>query len=461
MLNRLLRPEVEEIIHAKDLHALREVVAEWEPSEIAALIDDLDEHDDAVLFRVLPREQAATVFQHLPHDRQEALIESLANEQDRLADLLNTLTPDDRTAFFEELPGEVVQPLLSLLNPKERAAAVRLLGYPDESVGRLMTTDYVAVRPNWTVAQALRHIRRFGKDSETINVVYVVEDGFRLVDDLRIREFILADPEAGVRSLMDERFVALRARDDQETAISVFREYDRVALPVVDSEGILVGIVTIDDVLDVAEEEATEDIQKLGGLEALDEPYVRTPLWTLIKKRARWLVVLFLGEMLTATAMGYYQHEIAKAVVLALFVPLIISSGGNSGSQAASLMIRALAVGEVTVRDWWQVMKREVFSGLALGGILGAVGLLRVSIWGSFFGSYGAHWFLLGLTVALSLVGVVLWGTFTGSMLPFVMRRIGVDPAVSSAPFVATLVDVTGLVIYFAVAATLLGGTLL
>ena len=461
MLNRLLRPEVEEIIHAKDLHALREVVAEWEPSEIAALIDDLDEHDDAVLFRVLPREQAATVFQHLPHDRQEALIESLANEQDRLADLLNTLTPDDRTAFFEELPGEVVQPLLSLLNPKERAAAVRLLGYPDESVGRLMTTDYVAVRPNWTVEQALRHIRRFGKDSETINVVYVVEDGFRLVDDLRIREFILADPEAGVRSLMDERFVALRARDDQETAISVFREYDRVALPVVDSEGILVGIVTIDDVLDVAEEEATEDIQKLGGLEALDEPYVRTPLWTLIKKRARWLVVLFLGEMLTATAMGYYQHEIAKAVVLALFVPLIISSGGNSGSQAASLMIRALAVGEVTVRDWWQVMKREVFSGLALGGILGAVGLLRVSIWGSFFGSYGAHWFLLGLTVALSLVGVVLWGTFTGSMLPFVMRRIGVDPAVSSAPFVATLVDVTGLVIYFAVAATLLGGTLL
>ena len=461
MLNRLLRPEVEEIIHAKDLHALREVVAEWEPSEIAALIDDLDEHDDAVLFRVLPREQAAAVFQHLPHDRQEALIESLANEQDRLADLLNTLTPDDRTAFFEELPGEVVQPLLSLLNPKERAAAVRLLGYPDESVGRLMTTDYVAVRPNWTVAQALRHIRRFGKDSETINVVYVVEDGFRLVDDLRIREFILADPEAGVRSLMDERFVALRARDDQETAISVFREYDRVALPVVDSEGILVGIVTIDDVLDVAEEEATEDIQKLGGLEALDEPYVRTPLWTLIKKRARWLVVLFLGEMLTATAMGYYQHEIAKAVVLALFVPLIISSGGNSGSQAASLMIRALAVGEVTVRDWWQVMKREVFSGLALGGILGAVGLLRVSIWGSFFGSYGAHWFLLGLTVAISLVGVVLWGTFTGSMLPFVMRRIGVDPAVSSAPFVATLVDVTGLVIYFAVAATLLGGTLL
>jgi len=461
MLNRLLRPEVEEIIHEKDLIALREVVADWEPSEIAALIDDLDEADDAVLFRVLPREQAAAVFEHLPHDRQGVLIESLATERDRLADLLNTLTPDDRTAFFEELPGEVVQRLLTLLNPKERAAAVRLLGYPDESVGRLMTTDYVAVRPDWTVEQALKQIRRFGKDSETINVIYVVEDGFRLVDDLRIREFILSDPDVSVRSLMDERFIALRARDDQETAINVFREYDRVALPVVDSDGVLVGIVTIDDVLDVAEEEATEDIHKLGGLEALDDPYVRTPLWTLVKKRARWLVVLFIGEMLTATAMGYFEQEIARAVVLALFVPLIISSGGNSGSQAASLMIRALAVGEVTLRDWWKVMKREVFSGLALGGILGAVGLLRVSIWGSFLGAYGPHWFLLALTVSIALVGVVLWGTFTGSMLPFVMRRVGIDPAVSSAPFVATLVDVTGLVIYFAVAAMLLGGTLL
>ncbi len=461
MPSYLLKPEVEAILHNGDLRALREAVAEWEPSEIAALIDHLPDRDDAILFRVLPREQAAAVFEYLPHEKQEALIETLANERERLADLLNTLAPDDRTAFLEELPGEVTQRLLNLLNPKEREAAVRLLGYPEESVGRLMTTDYVAVRPDWTIEQALRHIRRFGKDSETINVIYVVERGFRLVDDLRIREIILAAPDAQVRSLMGEMFVALRATDDRETAVRVFREHDRVALPVTDSDGVLLGIVTIDDVLAVAEAEATEDIQKLGGLEALDEPYVRTPFWTLIKKRARWLIVLFVGEMLTATAMGYFEDEIARAVVLALFVPLIISSGGNSGSQAASLIIRALAVGEVTLRDWWRVMQREVLSGLALGGILGAVGLLRVSIWGAFFGAYGEHWLLVGLTVACSLVGVVLWGTLAGSMLPFVMKRLGADPAASSAPFVATLVDITGLVIYFTVAALLLRGTLL
>lgn len=461
MPSYLLKPEVVAILNNGDLRALREAVAEWEPSEIAAFIDHLPDRDDAVLFRVLPREQAAAVFEYLPHEKQEALIERLANERERLADLLNTLAPDDRTAFLEELPGEVTQRLLNLLNPKEREAAVRLLGYPEESVGRLMTTDYVAVRPDWTIEQALRHIRRFGKDSETINVIYVVERGFRLVDDLRIREIILAAPDAQVRSLMGETFVALRATDDRETAVRVFREHDRMALPVTDSDGVLLGIVTIDDVLAVAEAEATEDIQKLGGLEALDEPYVRTPFWTLIKKRARWLIVLFVGEMLTATAMGYFEDEIARAVVLALFVPLIISSGGNSGSQAASLIIRALAVGEVTLRDWWRVMQREVLSGLALGGILGSVGLLRVSIWGAFFrrlrralAACRPHRCLLarrGRAV----------GTLAGSMLPFVMKRLGADPAASSAPFVATLVDITGLVIYFTVAALLLRGTLL
>lgn len=461
MIDERRATEVGEILHGGDLRALRQALSELEPSDIAALIDMLPSRDDAVLFRVLPREQAADVFEYLPHEKQEALIEALANEQERLAELLNELTPDDRTAFLEELPGEVAQRLLNLLNPKERETAVRLLGYPEGSVGRLMTTDYVAFRPDWTVEQALRHVRRFGRDSETINVVYVVERGFHLVDDLRIRDLILADPEATVRSLMDERYVALRVTDDQESAIREFREHDRVALPVTDSEGVLVGIVTIDDVLAVAEQEATEDIQKLGGLEALDEPYVRTPFWTLIKKRARWLVVLFIGEMLTATAMGYFEEEIARAVVLALFVPLIISSGGNSGSQAASLIIRALAVGEVTLRDWWRVMRREVLTGFALGSLLGIIGLLRVTVWEQMFGTYGDHWLLIGFTVGLSLVGVVLWGTFAGSMLPFLMQRLGADPAASSAPFVATLVDVTGIVIYFSVAAMILSGTLL
>lgn len=461
MLDQLLRPEVEEMLRSGELKELRRLLEVMEPNDVASLIDSLPDKDDAILFRVLPRDQATAVFEYLPHEKREALVEAIANERERLADLLNDLPPDDRTAFLEELPGEVVQRLLKLLNPREQGIAVRLLGYPEKSVGRLMTTEYVAVRRDWTAAEALRQVRRFGKDSETINVLYVVEKGWRLVDDIRIREVLLADPRTRIRSLLDGRFIALKATDDQETAVHVFREYGRVSLPVTDSDGILLGIVTIDDVLNVAEQEATEDIQKLGGVEALDEPYAQTPFWTLIKKRARWLVLLFLGEMLTATAMGHYQREISKAVVLALFVPLIISSGGNSGSQAASLIIRALAVGEVTLKDWWRVMRREIFSGLALGGILGIVGFLRVTAWERLFGTYGEHWFLIGFTVMASLVGVVLWGTLTGSMLPLIMKRLGADPAASSAPFVATLVDVTGLVIYFSVAALILRGSIL
>lgn len=461
VVNQLLKPEIQSLLAERDIHALRDVLTEWHPSEISALIDELPDHDDAVIFRVLPRRLSAAVFEYLSSEKQRMLVRALATEQERLSDLLNSLAPDDRTAFFGELPGEVTQRLLGLLNPREYDAAVKLLGYPDESIGRLMTTDYVAIRPDWTVSQALKHVRRFGKDSETINIIYIVERGFTLVDDIRIRELILADPDASVRSLMDQRFVSLLATADQEDAVKIFREYNRVALPVTDSEGVLVGIVTIDDVLGVAEQEATEDIQKLGGVDALDEPYISTPFWTLIKKRARWLVFLFLGEMLTATAMGYYEHEIERAVVLALFVPLIISSGGNSGSQAASLIIRALAVGEVTLRDWWFVMRREVYSGLTLGAILGTIGLVRVTVWEHAFGTYGEHWLLLGITVEFALIGVVLWGTLAGSMLPFIMKRLGADPAVSSTPFVATLVDVTGLVIYFSVAAIILQGTLL
>jgi magnesium transporter len=461
MLDQLLRPEVDEMLRAGKLIELRRLLEVMEPSDVAALIHALPDQDDAVLFRVLPREQATKVFEYLPQDKREALIDAIANERERLSNLLNDLPPDDRTAFFEELPGEAVQRLLTLLNPKEHDIAVRLLGYPEKSVGRLMTTEYVAVRSEWTAAEALRQVRRFGKDSETINVLYVVDKGWRLMDDIRIREVLLAEPRTKIKSLLDGRFIALKAADDQEAAVDAFREYGRVSLPVTDSGGVLLGIVTIDDVLNVAEQEATEDIQKIGGVDALDEPYVETPFWTLIKKRARWLVLLFLGEMLTATAMAYFEKEISKAVVLALFVPLIISSGGNSGSQAASLIIRALAVGEVTLKDWWRVMRREIFAGLALGSILGVVGFVRVSAWEALFGTYGQYWFLIGFTVMSALVGVVMWGTLAGSMLPLIMKRLGADPAASSAPFVATLVDVTGLIIYFSVAALILRGSLL
>ena len=460
-MSEQLKGEIEDLVVRRRFREMRRRLNEFDAVEVGALLEELGREDGLIVFRSLPRLTAAAVFEHLPHQLQLALLEDLTPESDRIALLLNDLSPDDRTAFFSELPDPDLQRFLSILTPKERDNAIRLLAYPKESIGRLATTDFIALRPHWTVEQALRHIRRFGRDSETINVIYVVDRDWKLLDDVRIREIILAEPEATIQSLMDQRFVALAASDDQEAAVEIFRDSDRTMLPVVDTEGVLVGIVTVDDVLDVATEEATEDIHKLGGLEALDLPYMDTPLHTLISKRARWLAILFVGEMFTATAMGYFEAEIAQAVVLALFVPLVISSGGNSGSQAASLMIRALAVGEVGLHDWWRVMRREVLSGLALGSILGALGFLRVTLWARAFGLYGEHWLPLGITVAIALVGVVMWGTLAGSMLPFLMVRLGADPATSSAPFVATLVDVTGLVIYFSVAALILSGTLL
>jgi magnesium transporter len=461
MLEYLLKPEIQDLIREKDFAALHDVLVRFEPAEIAYLINELPSEEVVFVFRLLPRDLATDTFAYLSHEKQQALIESLAHETDRLASLANDLSPDDRTALLEELPGSVSQRLLAMLSPQERKVAVTLLGYPEASVGRLMTPEYVAVRSEWTVQQALDNIRQYGTDSETLNVIYVVDDCGHLVDDLHIRKILLAPLDASISDLMDRRFVALKATDDQETAVKVFRDYDVVALPVTDTQGVLVGIVTVDDVLDVAAEEATEDIQKIGGSEALEEPYMNARFTTLVKKRARWLVGLFLGEILTATAMGHFQKEIARAVVLALFVPLIISSGGNSGSQAATLIIRAMALGEVRLRDWWHVMRREICSGLALGSILGAIGVMRVSIWQMVFHIYGEHWLRIGFTVGISLVGVVLWGTLSGSMLPLAMRRLGVDPAASSAPFVATLVDVTGIVIYFSVATLLLTGTLL
>jgi magnesium transporter len=294
-----------------------------------------------------------------------------------------------------------------------------------------------------------------------MSMIYVIDDQGKLIDDLRIRQILLAAPETLIADLMDSRFVALKAADDQEVAVEVFRGADLIALPVTDSQGVLIGIVTADDILDVAEEEATEDIHKIGGTEALDEPYMAVPIPSMVRKRATWLIVLFLSEMLTATAMGRFENEIAKAVVLSIFVPLVISSGGNSGSQASTLIIRAMALGEVRLKDWWRVMRREILSGLALGAILGTIGFIRITTWALLFHSYGEHWLLIALTVGLALIGIVLWGTLSGSMLPFVLRRIGLDPATSSAPFVATLVDVSGLVIYFTVAAVILRGTLL
>ena len=450
---------IKQVIQERNLTQLRQILEGWTAVELAEFMSDLTLADQMVVLRSLSSHRAVETFQYLLPGTQEHLLKVLTS--DEVTVILNTMSPDDRTVLLEELSAPDSKHVLELLAPDERAVAVSLLEYPENSVGRRMTPDYIALRDDWTVQQVLAYIREHGQDSETLNVVYVVDEKGVLIDDIRIREFLLAPLTYRVSDLMDKRFVALQATDDQETAVAVFKREDRTALPVVNSQGVLVGIVTIDDVLDVAEEEATEDIQKIGGLEALDEPYMQIAFGRMVKKRAGWLVLLFLGEMLTATAMGFFEGEIARAVVLTLFIPLIISSGGNSGSQASTLAIRALALGEVGLRDWWRVLRREMFSGFALGSILGSIGFLRISIWSRFSNIYGPHWLLIALTVGVTLISIVLWGTLAGSMLPFVLRRLGLDPAASSAPFVATLVDVTGLIIYFSIAALILKGTLL
>jgi magnesium transporter len=454
-----LNDQFEEVIATEDKLKIREFLNDQNISDVAELIYEFEDYASQIIGNMSVH-RAASAFKIIDIPIQKKIIQELPPSQ--TAELLNELPPDDRTAFLEELPSEVVKELIKTLDPKERRITLSLLGFPEGSVGRLMTPDYISVNSDWTMQQVLDHIRSVGKDSETIDVIYVVNDKGEFVDDIRIREVILASPEKKVMDIIDYRFIALNVNDDQEIASEAFKMNHRVALPVIDDNNLLLGIVTIDDVLWVASEEFSEDIQKIGGTEALDEPYLEMPILKLFKKRITWLVVLFLGEMLTATAMGYFEDEISKAVVLALFVPLIISSGGNSGSQASTLIIQAMAVGEITIADWWRVMRREIVSGLMLGSVLGLIGFLRVIAWSQFFPDvYGPHYYFIALSVGVSLTGVVLWGTLGGSMLPMVLKRLGADPAVSSAPFVATLVDVTGLIIYFSVAYFFLRGVIL
>jgi magnesium transporter len=460
MVGKILIPEIQSLIRARDFTGLRELFADWPPADLAEVILDIPEDDQVIIFRVLPAALAADVFEYLDIDAQQQLLRAMAHEQ--VVAILNEMSPDDRTALLEELPSAAARQLIQLLTPQERKVAQSLLGYPEGSVGRLMTPDFVAIREDWTVKEVLDYVREHGRDSETLNVIYVVDERSKLIDDLRIREFLLKPLSTKVSDIRDRTFVALKVNDSQEEALNAFRKYDRAALPVVDSNNVLVGIVTSDDMLDVAEEEATEDIQKLGGMEALDEPYTTIPLARMVKKRATWLIILFLGEMLTATAMQGYNSEIEKAAILAMFLPLIISSGGNSGSQATTLVIRAMALGELRLRDWFRVVRKEVLSGISLGLILGTIGFFRITLWQYLhIFDYGKYHWLVAFTVGAALVGVVLWGTLSGAMLPFLLRRCGLDPAASSAPFVATLVDVTGLVIYFNVALFILRGTLL
>jgi magnesium transporter len=460
MIGNLLQADLEEIIKSKNWDELREALSELPPVDIAEVLIDLPVEDEGVIFRVLPRKLAALVFSYLPLDRQEELLHCFSNEQVR--SILDQMTPDDRTRLLEETPAEVTRRLLDTLSPDELKSARILLGYPEGTAGRYMTPEYVALAPELPARDALEQIRRTGRGKETLNVVYIVDKDGKLLEDLRLGSLVLAPPEMPVADIEDRPLVALQATAMKNEVLAAFERYDRVALPVTDTLGHMLGIITVDDVLDVAEQKATEEMQKMGGMEALDAPYMEVGFWPMIKKRGGWLSALFLGEMLTATAMGVFEKEIERAAVVALFVPLIISSGGNSGSQATGLMIRSLALRELRITDWLRVLRKELASGAVLGCFLGMIGFLRILLWHYLgWANYHGHPYLMGITVWASLVGVVLFGSVVGSMLPFVLRRLGFDPATSSAPFVATLVDVTGLIIYFTVALIVLHRTLL
>jgi len=452
----------DELVNQEDREPLRDFLNHLNISDVADLIYDHEDYEDVIIENMAVH-RAAGVFKILDIGPQKRIIKKLPSH--KTAELLNELPADDRTDFLEELPKAAIRDLIKLLNQEERKITLSMLGYPEDSVGRLMTPDYVYVYKYNTVEQAFATIRKVAKNSETIDVIYVIDENGELIDDLRIRDLILAQPFKRIEELIDGRIVALNVHDDQEQASQVFKMNNRVALPVTDDNNILMGIVTIDDMFWVANEEFSEDMQKIGGTEALNEPYLDIAFFKLIKKRVGWLIVLFLSEMLTYSAMANFESELIP--VLTLFLPLIASSGGNSGSQASTLIIQAMSVGDITVEDWWRVMRRELLSGVTLGVILGSIGFTRVLLWHFLMSHriiadlYGPHYFLIAITIGFSVLGIVLWGTLAGSMLPIILKKLGADPAASSAPFVATLVDVTGIIIYFTIASIVLHGSLL
>ncbi|MHC4295554.1 MAG: magnesium transporter [Planctomycetota bacterium] len=445
--------DIHALIEGRDFRQLKAALCEMEVHDLTEMIESLDGEDLAFAFRLLPLELATEVFGDLPLEHQEELFATLSSE--KFAAILNEMAPDERTDFLEELPGELAQRLLSALRGEELTVARNLLAYPEDSIGRLMTPEYAAVRPDWSLDHVLRHIRKVAEKMETINVVYVVDDHWALLDEIRLEELVLADPSAEVRDLMDEQFASLRASDDREAAIEMFKKYDAFALPVVNSQGILVGIVTVDDVLDVAEEEDTEDFQKMAGMDPLDQSYFGTSTFGMLRKRLPWLVLLLGAQMLTTVALTGF-HSLPIFAVLVVFMPLINSPAGNAGSQTAGLMIRGLAVQEMAATDWRRVFVREITHGLSLGLILSVVGYAAALLFCKFLptGEYRPE--QIALSVAISLVIVVCLANLIGSMLPFFFKRFGLDPAVTSGPFIASLMDVSGIVIYFTIASLVL-----
>ncbi|MBI2407526.1 MAG: magnesium transporter [Gemmatimonadetes bacterium] len=471
-LAALLAPDILELLDSAP-ESIPAETAELHPADLADVAEQLPRKALPAFLAALPSDRAADVLEYLDDDLRAEVLEGMTTEQ--AAPLVAEMNPDERADVLDDVDEETAEDILDAIPEETRLETERLLEYPADSAGGLMTTEVVSVLETETVEAALSQVRTIarGGKREAMNTIYAVNAAGSLTGVLSLRELLAAPEGAHIHDVAWTDVQRVIGSADREEVARVTSEYDLVAVPVVDERGRLLGAVTVDDVIDAIEEEQTEDVQKLGGMEALDDPYMQTGFFALLKKRAGWLAVLFIGEMFTASAMGYFETELKRATVLMLFVPLIISSGGNSGSQATSLIIRSLALGEAKLSDWWRVAIRELSSGLSLGAILGGLGALRVIAWqmlkdenihfaGLMIGKeYGPNYMLIAITVGLTLVGVVTFGTLVGSMLPFILRRIGFDPASASAPFVATLVDVTGLVIYFTVALLVLRGTLL
>lgn len=447
-------------IEQKNDAYIREQVSDLYPIDIALILNKLDLEEAKYIYELLDEEVSADVILEMEEDKREALLSTFSTKE--IAEQLDYMESDDAADMISELPEEIQDEVLSHIEDIEQASDIAdLLNYEEGTAGSLMAKELVSVYAHETVGACIDEIRRQADNVEVMYAVYVVDDNEKLIGMLSLKKLIISHPLARIEEIYVPDVHFVKTSTTSEEVASIIQKYDLVVLPVVDQLGRLVGRITIDDVVDVIKKEETEDQQKMAGIEALDYSYSSTSFLELIKKRVGWLIILFIGESFTATAMSFFEDKIEKAVILALFVPLIISSGGNTGSQASTLIIRALALGEIKLRDWWRIIKKELLVGLSLGLILAMVGFLRVAVWSMFVDTYGPHWLMVAITVSISLVGVVLWGNIIGSLLPLLLKRLGLDPAVSSAPFVATLVDVTGLVIYFTAAAMLLRGILL
>ncbi len=454
---QLLEPEVRDLIGNERYRDLRDALNGLDPPDVADLLEELDVNEAAVAFRILPRDFASDIFSNLEPESQEKLIQELG-EAPALR-LVESLDHDDRAALLDELPPDVTKRLITRLSPENRRVTQQILGYDDQSVGRLMTPDYVRLRREWTVARALEQIREWGVDAETVHWVFVVDRDGKLVDDLHIRRILLADLDASVESLMDDRFLTLNATDDQEEAVRAMNRYDRSALPVVDSDGVLLGVVTYDDIADIAEEEATEDIQKLAGVEVLEHTYPKAGVREMIRKRGLVLGVLFIAQSLTIAVLGVFEQQLATMAVLISFIPLIIASGGNTGTQTASLLVRAISLEEVGPTDWGRILRKEILTALGLGAALGLLGFLSVLVYNLTPLIDTPAPARVGLAVGLAIMAIVIWAVLLGAMFPLALEKLGMDPATISSPLVATLMDVSGLVIYLVTATLIIQGT--